>query len=195
MDKQAGDGRLDELRLDAWARALWAVGTAKIFEVRARALRRKIALLTYGGLAVPVMIGATVLAYGVHVSFLPTLVTLAAALLIIQALVALWSLVADWPGNLERAVRSLVANEALAQRFESLGKTPSNSPEGLRQELAVVASADDVQRQQDQTLNVSEREKRMGYRAALLRYQRRCPTCDETPSSMKPSKCGVCGDF
>jgi mobilome CxxCx(11)CxxC protein len=65
----------------------------------------------------------------------------------------------------------------------------------MRHRLDVVVAGDDMQRQQDHALGMSDKQLRMGMHAALLRYQRSCASCKIVPSNMKPTRCGVCGDF
>ncbi len=183
------------LRSSAWERALYATGTAHIFEVRARSLRRRLNRLAFAGLVLPVAVGAVVIAYGASVPRLSVVIGIAAALGAVQLIVALWSVVQGWPDSYERATRSLLANQALAQDFESLAKDPPTTVPRLRSQLELLAAKDDGQRQQDHAQDISEREKRMGMRAALLRYDRQCAKCRIVPANMKSTNCGVCGDF
>jgi mobilome CxxCx(11)CxxC protein len=192
---EGDDERLSQLRSEAWDRAVHAAGTAAIFERRARVLRNRLALLTYAGFAFPIAVGLLVLSYGLEASFLPIVIPIAVALAALQLLVALWSTVKDWPGSLERAIRSHLANEASAQRFQDLGKTPPPTLTEMRHAFVVVAAGDDVQRQQDHALGMTNKELRMGMRAALFRYRRSCASCKLVPSSTKPTRCEVCGDF
>ena len=151
--------------------------------------------LTFAGLVLPVAVGAVVIAYGAGVPRLSLIIGIAAALGALQLVVALWSVVQGWPDSYERATRSLLANQALAQDFESLAKNPPTAVSGLRRQLELLAAKDDGQRQQDHAQDIPEREKRMGMRAALLRYDRKCAKCHIVPDNMKPTNCGVCGDF
>jgi mobilome CxxCx(11)CxxC protein len=191
----AGDAEIMGLRAEAWDRATHATGTAHIFETRARQLRLKIAILTFFGIAVPAAVGVAAAGYGVRATFLPAVLSVAAALGGIQLLLSIWALARNWSGNLEGAARAFVANDQLAQRFQVLGKTPPNSAREMKRLLELAIVADDAQRQQDNLAGLAEREKRKGMRYALHRYQRRCTSCGLVPSNMRPTNCGVCGDF
>lgn len=185
----------DQMRVAVWDRALFATGTAHIFEVRARKMRKRLNRLTFSGLVLPIAVGAVVIAYGADMTGLTTIITIAAGLGSLQLIVVLWSVVEGWADRSERAVRSLLANQALAQDLESLAKNPPSALSALRHQFEVLAAKDDAQHQQDHAQDISEKEKRMGMRNALLRFDRACVKCDRVPTSMKPTECGVCGDF
>ncbi|MCZ2810225.1 hypothetical protein O2W15_02135 [Modestobacter sp. VKM Ac-2979] len=195
VGEQDEQSSLHRLRSEAWDRAIYAAGTAYIFEIRVAKLRRKIKLLTFFGFAAPLAVGLLVLGYGLDAPFLPVVLPVTIAAAAVQLVIALWASLSNWSEDLERSVRSLLANEALRQRFEDLGRTPPESEELLRHGLDVQRVADEAQRQQDHVIGVSAKDKRRGMRAGLLRYVRPCASCKEVPTTMKPTKCGVCGDF
>jgi mobilome CxxCx(11)CxxC protein len=174
---------------------VYATGTAYIFESRARSIRKRLNNLTFAGLVLPVAVGAVVIAYGASVPRLSLIIGIAAGLGALQLIVALWSVVQGWPDSLEAATRSLLANRALAQEFDSLAKNPPSSAPGLGRQLSLLVARDDHQRLQDHAQGILEKEKRKGLRAALLRYDRQCAKCHFVPPNMKPTRCGVCGDF
>jgi mobilome CxxCx(11)CxxC protein len=82
-------------------RAVYAFGTAMIFQRRARKYRRLVRLLTFFGLAIPAAIGGIVLANLFNKNLLEQLIYVAGALGVIQLVFSIWSVVANWPESLE----------------------------------------------------------------------------------------------
>lgn len=182
------------LRMQCWDDALNSYATSYIFQRRARILKTRLQWITYIGFVVPMIVGLLVLAYG-HFKSLPVIVATAAAIGIAQAAFSLWSIVGGWVDGYSYALTSSSANDLLAARYSRLA---SNPPEDLRefhQQYQLLAVEDSARTEQDYQQGVAETEKHMGMRAALRKYQRACAGCNEVPTTMKPTSCGVCGDY
>jgi mobilome CxxCx(11)CxxC protein len=180
---------LQTLKAAAWNKALESSGTAYIFEVRARRLGKRLNYLNFLGLAVPLNVGAIVLAYGIKA------IPICSAIGVFQLVVFAWSLVAKWVDRYQHSVQALVSNRSLAQKYESLAK---EEPAGLldyRHRLDVLDATDSAQRAEDYQQEIREAETRMGMHAGLRQYERECAGCHITPIRMEPTECGVCGDF
>lgn len=185
----------DQICRSCWDRAVWAFGTAKVFSARADRYRRYLKRLAYVAIGVPVLIGGTVLSFGLGGDYLPVLLTVGGLAGILQLGVSVCSLVADWTGSLEYSLVSASDNYDLATKFRDLGSRCAVPPDDLPVRFAELRGRDDSRRTQDVTKGVAEREKRFGHRAGLLQFQRECTACHKVPSSMEPTKCGVCGRF
>jgi mobilome CxxCx(11)CxxC protein len=112
-----------------------------------------------------------------------------------QAAIALWSIVGGWVEGYSYATTSAAANESLSARFSELGRSPPNSTNELRHKYKKLQIEDNARREQDHRQGIKQAELRMGMRAALRQFQRPRAGCDEVPTSMKPTNCGVCGNF
>jgi mobilome CxxCx(11)CxxC protein len=191
------DGRdsQDAIRIDSWNHALHATATAYLFEQRAMALQRRLQLLGFVGLAGPLIVGALALSYGAGWDALPVIIVIASAAGVVQVAVSLWSLTANWVTSYEHASRSLVVNRSLAKKFEDLGRNPPAQVADRREEFRVLEAEDQAQRREDYRHGITDMEKRIGMRAALIKYRRQCASCNEVPANMTPTECGVCGDF
>lgn len=188
------DKEHDAIRHQCWEAALHAYGTSYVFGRRARGLRRKLQWLTFVSLGVPFLIGALVLAYG-QLKLLALVIAVGAAVGVVQALVALWSVVGGWVDNYSFAAQSSSANETLATRFSDLGRNPPVVIEDLRHRFDVLTTEDQSRRDQDHPKDVTDAERRMGMRAALRRLQKPCAGCGKVPASMEATDCDVCGRF
>jgi len=190
-----GPSRIDELRQEAWARALDAYGTAYIFDVRARRLKKRIKLLTFAGIATPLIVGGVAVA-GLPVSgLLPVVVTVAGVLGILQLAVNAWSLTSDWSGSYAHAIQSMITNQQLTAAFKRMATHPPGDVTQFRQALDLIEVQDSAQRERDSAQQILLAETRMGMRAALFERGKECAGCSLKPTSMTPTECGVCGDF
>lgn len=186
---------MNELRSDTWNRATEASGTAYIFEVRARRLRISLNRLTFVGIAAPLLVGLIVLGYGTKFKDFGWLVGIAIAVGCAQVVWFTWSVVAGWANRYDDANRAIVKNRELAEKFASLARHPPATVADYRHELQLLDAADAAQRSRDLLQGITEAEKRMGMRAALLQYERKCRSCYWQPKTMIPTDCGLCGDF
>jgi mobilome CxxCx(11)CxxC protein len=182
-----------QLTNEMWKAAVHAYGTAYIFERRANSLRRLLRVLSFVSFGVPIVIGALVLSYGTNLDTLPVLVGIAGAVGLLQTTVSLWALVAGWVDAYGYAIRSVAANANFAQRYEALTKQSSSAGETTR--LALLHVEDLARQEEDWKQGITDREKRMGMRAALRKYQMKCAGCHQVPVDMRPTTCGVCGDY
>lgn len=185
----------DEQRKDCWDNAIYAFGTAYIFEERLKAVRKKLRILTFLGIAVPVAVGGIVVAFFGIESLQPYvawLIVLASVLSTAQLVFTIWALVAKWEDESSYAASSASENRRLAARFEDLGRNPPTKFNIQYQLLKI----DNARRQEsDIQREVSEKEKRMITRAGLRQYQRACVKCNQAPVDMNPTNCPICGNF
>ena len=181
-------------RTECWNAALNSYATSYIFQRRARILKIRLQLITYTGFAVPMTVGLLVLGYGDFKS-LALIIVIAAAIGIAQVAFSLWSIIGGWVDGYSYALTSIAANDLLAAKYTRLASNPPEKFQDLQSECEKLQAEDNARQEQDYQQGIKEAEKRMGMRAALRKYQRRCVACNEIPSTMRPTNCGICGDF
>ncbi|QIX48228.1 mobilome CxxCx(11)CxxC protein [Rhodococcus sp. DMU1] len=184
----------DALRIQTWNRALEADGTAALFEARSRRLNRRLNALSFAGFGIPIIVGI-VAAIGVSASALELVVIVAAMLGGIQLVWSLWSLIAHWSDKNSHAVQSMMTNRQLAESYTRLATHPPSDVTELQNAFDLIEARDSSQRDSDLAQEITRKERRYGMRSALFTRQKACAGCNVVPTSMKPTKCGVCGDF
>lgn len=188
----ATDDARRSLRSKCWDLAIHASGTAWIFERRARRLRRRLKILSFLGMVVPMAIGGIVLSFGTKPQILPGFLWVAGVLGVAQLIGSVWSQIARWEDSLAYALESVTANNRLSRRFESLGEHP---PADLELEFRILDAENQARKDLDFRHDLTPKEKRAGLRAGLRQFQRACVSCKEVPTSMSPTSCAVCGNF
>jgi len=194
MANEAPVSEADRIRQRCWGGAQNAYATSFIFQRRAQILGARLNQITYIGFVVPMIVGLLVLSYG-HFKSLATIIAVASALGAGQAVISLWSVIGGWVAGYSYATTSAAANSRLAVKYEELASSSPEDLPGLRHEYEMLAIRDEDRQEQDYQQGIKESEKRMGMRAALRKYQRPCAGCKEVPTTMKSTKCGVCGQF
>ncbi|MBF6278053.1 mobilome CxxCx(11)CxxC protein [Nocardia nova] len=182
----------EQLRGKAWEAALHAHGTAAIFGRRARQYQARLNVLAFLGLAPIVAVGGVALA---GVSDLKWFVLIVGLLAVPVTVWSLWSLIDGWSGKLAAATQSQTTNLQIQDEYEALGERPPADITELERRFDLIAARDQSQRGRDLDQHVSQAEKRFGMRAALRQRQKECVSCNFIPRDMKPTDCGVCGDF
>lgn len=179
----------DAVLQQCWKRAIHAFGTAGLFERQAAALKRKTQVLTFAGLALPLLVGGVVRAFGVT-SWLGTFIGVVSGIAVLQGMVSLWSLVSGWNASLSYARESAADNHKLAEEYQRLitaqPKDFANQLDRLELNYAHRNAADIKH-------GVSPEDKRLGLRIGLHRFQKECVDCKLVPAPDAPTSCSVCG--
>lgn len=183
------------VKAEIWDRAFYATATAAIFGYRAEVLKRRLRLLTFVALVVPIAVGGLALAYGAGFRYLSVAVGIGAAIGVLQLVISLWSVIALWVEEYGYSITSLVENQRLARDLEGLAKAPLMDSRALWHRYELLKVMDDARQDQDYGHAITDEEKRRGHRAALRERARKCNGCGEVPTTMEPSGCGVCGNF
>lgn len=188
---------INPLAFESFKRARDAWATAEILEGRANRAKRQLQVLTFVGLAVPLLIGLLTIAYHLSAGVQDAEIWVGSGLLVVQAMVALWSLTAKWDDRYSESMRSSVANRRLFQSFDRLLRDRPAAEAEFRRQLEILIAQDDTLRDADHNRGgMSEAERRFGLRTALFRLQAPCAGCATVPPSIVPSNsCGVCGGF
>jgi len=185
----------DEEIQDCWDRSLRAFGTAHIFERRSRGAKRRIRVLSFVGMAVPVLIGGLVASFlGMPAlqPYLGVLIAIGGVLATVQLVFSIWSLLAKWEDTTSYGSESSIDNLEISDIFKGLAQKP---PADFAINYEVAKERDRARSTQDLKIGVTDNEKRMGMRAALRQFQKKCVACGEVPRDMKPTTCPVCGNF
>lgn len=183
------------LRVQCWDSAFAAFATAFIFERRAAGFHKRLRFLSFLGIGVPVLVGGLVLAHGATSSFVGMTLPFAASLGVVQLVVSAWSLTSDWSGGLQRSSERIWVNHELAKRFSTLARTPPADPAEFQRQVDLLVVEEKVSERTDHQLDITDAEKRAGYRAASRQFQRACAVCKGTAKSLQPSSdCPVCGE-
>lgn len=185
----------DMIRLQCWDNAIHDFGTAYVFECRARILRKRLFSLTFLGVIVPIFIGGIVTTYGTKFQYIGAILTMGGILGIIQLVASVWALVAKWDDQYAYAQESMASNYNLSDKYKNLAQNPPPKLDEFRGQLAFIDTENKRRSEGDYKQSISEREKRMGLRAALRKFQRACVGCKNVPASMTPTSCDICGNF
>jgi mobilome CxxCx(11)CxxC protein len=183
---------------DLHKRAMDAFATAAIFQRRAETLEWLIRMLTYFGLVIPIIIGGIVLGSLADPILLAKFVYVAGVLIVVQVVLFLWSVVANWPDRLNYASAANAMNTRLSNQLKALAIQAARPPADFDVRFTELQSLDDAQQTQDKATNISATEEIYGHRSALRQFEVKCIECGVKPASMempfsKKKRCPVCG--
>jgi mobilome CxxCx(11)CxxC protein len=185
----------DRLRQDCWNYALHSYGYAYTYSLRSEKLNRNLNIITFLGILIPVLIGGIVTTYGLTSPILKYLLIITAPLSIVQLIISVWSVVANWNTSYAYYLETSLDNYNLSSNFEKIGKYPPQSVNDLKTELEKVIVLRENRDKQDNKYPLNEIEKRRGMRYSLRKHKRSCAGCNIIPVNMDSSDCGVCGKF
>jgi mobilome CxxCx(11)CxxC protein len=157
--------------IDCRDRCTYAYGTSVIFQKRAAKYKKNLQWLTFLGLALPLAIGGVVAADLLGAAALKQIIWAAGAIGVVQLIVSLWSVVADWPGQLEYSVLASGENSRLANEFDILAKQFATPPANFNSIYDKLTTQDNAQQASDERQLISKDEKIFGHRAANTNTQ------------------------
>lgn len=193
INKEVLTNKYDELRQHCWNQAVNAFATAYIFDLKSKNLVKKLRLLTFLGLLIPLATGGVILLFEVNNRFLLNfLVWITGGLSLVHASITLWSLVEKWEDNISYARESSRHNYRISDNYVFLARIV---PTDFEVRLEILENENRFRMDLDYQQDITEEEKRRGLRAALRQFERPCAKCKEVPYSMEPTDCSVCGNF
>lgn len=183
----------EKIRIDAGNLALDALGYYYIYSQKIKKLERWLKASKVLGIIVPVFLGGMLSTYSTYPEFIQ-------ATLLITGPIALGQLVLSAYLTITGADEALVSHSSraaeyniLAQSFTQLMRYPDNDEQIFKGRFELLQERE---RQIGKgNLGVSDKERRKGMRYGLWINQRKCAGCKETPKSLEPSNCNVCGNF
>jgi mobilome CxxCx(11)CxxC protein len=123
------------------------------------------------------------------------LISVAAALGIVQLLFSAFSIGFSWSDQLAYSLESAADNAGLSDTFKDLALQAANPPDDLQVRFAAIKAKDEFRRAADMKSGLTEEELRFGHRAGLRQFGRECNGCKKIPQSMDSTNCSICGRF
>lgn len=185
----------DNLRQDCWNDALHSFGTSYIYSKRSRKIGKLLKLNNFLGIIVPVVIGGIVTSYNVSAVALEIILIIAAPISVLQLILSLLSLTNKWDDSYSYYLESINDNGQLSNDYTNLAKYPPQEKSDLKMKKDIINIKYQIRNTNDTKYPLTDEEKREGMKYSLRNFRRSCAGCNETPTDMKSTNCGVCGNF
>ena len=180
-----------------WVDCRDAYATSLIFKRRRRKYERLQKLINYIGIIIPAGVGFIYMSYGSS-DYLISMVKILAAILAVQFIVSVWSLIDQWADKISYSSESMTENEILSKEFETQAQLSTNEKSDI-EKLKIRYQS---RTSQDERSNITTQERRYGHRQMLYDKSIECGVCKEKPITRKPltingqlSTCDNCGNF
>lgn len=183
------------LQQECWNNALHCLGTAKIFQDKAKWYKNWIRVITAFGIIVPLCIGAVAATYGANSQYLIWVLAVAGPLSIFQLVLSGISLVYRWDDMFAYCLEAQTDNNSLNEEFQALAKNPPDTLDKMQARFDVINTKSHARTVQDDKVDFTAKDNRKGMRFALWTMQRQCATCGQVPNSLKATNCDTCGNF
>lgn len=184
-----------KIRLECKEKSFHALATTYIFREKVKKYSKFTSSLKFLGIGVPIAVGATAFGYGFNSDILKWALIFTTPLAIAQAIISGLAIVKKWDDELSYSYESASANASISEQYDKLAKRPPENEEELKIEYEKINILCKSRDEQDDKHNITDKEERKGMRFALRQTNNKCIKCGEIPTSMKPTKCEVCGNF
>lgn len=187
------ENQFEKLRTDCWDNALDCYALWYIYSVRVRKLEWWLRWTKILGILIPVFLGGLVTSYYQNEELMQWAIVITTPLALGQLLISTYLTISGADENYSKYVNLATEFNLLNSELVQLAMFPLKGLAENRSKYDVL-----IERKRGLSksiVSLKDKELRMGMRSALRERRRSCAGCGETPISMDPSKCYVCGNF
>ncbi|OXA93782.1 mobilome CxxCx(11)CxxC protein [Flavobacterium hercynium] len=191
---EAAEIRTENIRNECHNNKFHCYGKSYIYGERVNKYERRLRLINFIGLIVPLIFGGYVLTYGNN--YIQSLsLYVAGPILLIQLIFSALALVFKWDDELAYSLEATRDHNLLAQDFKTLGQFPPASVDDLTIKYNILNEKLKFRNEQDVKHDLTNKERIKGMRWSLREFNKECIRCHEIPYSMEKSTCAVCGKY
>lgn len=186
--------RIENIRKECHQNKFHCYGKSFIYGERVNIYERRLRIINFIGLAVPLMFGSYSLTYGTN--FISSFaVYLAGGILLTQLLFSTFALVFKWDDELAYSLEATRDHNLLSQDFKTLGQFPPIGVEELIVRYNILNEKLKSRNEQDVKHDLNSKERIKGMRWALREFSKGCVNCSKIPYAMEKTDCPVCGKY
>lgn len=186
--------RIQNIRNECHNNKFHCYGKSYIYGERVNKYERRLRLINFIGLIVPLIFGGYVLTYGNnYIQSLSLYVT--GPILLIQLIFSALALVFKWDDELAYSLETTRDHNLLSQDFKTLGQFPPASVDNLTIQYNILNEKLKSRNEQDVKHDLTNKERVKGMRWSLREFNKECIGCQEIPYSMEKTTCPVCGKY
>lgn len=184
---------IEKMRVECWNKALDAFGYMYIYSKRINYLSTLNRWSKVLGILIPVLVGALLTSYYHLAEITSWVIAISTPIAIAQLGISTYLSITGSDDLLNKYIMLKTEYSLLHSEFDFLAKFKANSDVEFENKFSILLERERGVNKNAPTLE--DKELRMGMRYGLREYSRSCAGCKETPISMKPSNCAVCGNF
>lgn len=186
--------RIQNARLQCHENKLHCYGKSYIYGGRVNKYERRLRIISFIGIIIPLMFGGYVLTYGTN-SISNTSISIAGAILLIQLFFSVLSLVFKWDDELAYSLEATRDHNLLSQDFKNLGQFSPVNIDDFMSRYNILNEKLKSRNEQDIKHDLSDKERIKGMRWTLREFSKPCIVCLSIPYEMKKTDCPVCGKY
>lgn len=188
------DVRIENIRKECHQNKFHCYGKSFIYGERVNKFERRLRIISFIGIIVPLMFGGYVLTYGTN-SINGVAVYIGGGILAVQLFFSAVALVFKWDDELAYSLEATRDHNLLSQDFKTLGQFPPIGVEELSVRYNILNEKLKSRNEQDVKHDLDSKERIKGMRWALREFSRVCVNCGKIPYSMEKTDCPVCGKY
>ncbi len=191
---ETSESRINNIRNECHNNKFHCYGKSYIYGERVNKYERRLRLINFIGLVVPLIFGSYVMTYGNN--YIESLsLYIAGPILLIQLIFSAFALVFKWDDELAYSLEATRDHNLLSQDFKTLGQFPPSNLEDITMQYNILNEKLKSRNEQDVKHDLSNKERVKGMRWSLREFNKKCIDCDEIPYSMEKTNCPVCGKY
>lgn len=182
-----------KMRNNCWDKALDSFAYSYIYSKKIQRINLLLRWTKVLGILIPVLLGTLLTAYYGNKNLLDLAIYITTPVAIGQLLISSYLTVVGAEEKVNSCIQKSVEYSLLNSEIEYLANFPDSNEQLFQNKYEIL-----IERERGISKgnhDISDQELRMGMRFGLRQYRRACAGCNETPTSMKPTKCDVCGNF
>lgn len=182
-----------KIRQDCWDKALDCLGFSYIYAKKIDSIDKWLKWSKVLGITIPLLLGGIVSSYYTNKEIMEYSIAILSPIAIAQLVVSTYLTIIGSDEKVFNYVTKSTENALLNSEFEQLAKYPLDDFNEYNKKYEILLTRErEISKGNHK---IEDKELRMGMRYGLRNYKRTCVGCKETPISMKPTNCDVCGNF
>lgn len=186
--------RIENIRKECHENKFHCYGKSYVYGERVNIYERRLRIINFIGIIVPLMFGGFALTYGVS-SINETAIYIGGGILFVQLFFSAFALVFKWDDELAYSLEATRDHNLLSQDFKTLGQFPPATLEDITNRYNILNEKLKSRNEQDVKHDLSDKERIKGMRWSLREYKRPCVSCGKIPYSIEKTDCPVCGKY
>ena len=186
--------RIENIRKECHENKFHCYGKSYVYGERVNIYERRLRIINFIGIIVPLMFGGFALTYGVS-SINETAIYIGGGILFVQLFFSAFALVFKWDDELAYSLEATRDHNLLSQDFKTLGQFPPATLDEIINRYNILNEKLKSRNEQDVKHDLSDKERIKGMRWSLREYKRACVSCGKIPYSIEKTDCPVCGKY
>lgn len=187
------ENTIEKIRQDCWDKTLDCIGLSYIYQLKIKRINRWLRVSKVLGIVIPVFLGGVLTSSLNFREVIEVAIWVTTPIALFQLILSTILSINGADDNLLKYSTKAAEYSIIETEFRQLARYPDQNELEYVKKFEILLERDKGITKG--SLDITDKEKRIGMRFGLRELSRECVGCKKTPLSMKPTNCDICGNF